>query len=310
MKIAVMGAGAMGGYFGGRLAQAGHDVWLIARGAHLAAMQADGLRITSPMGDAHITDIHAVADASEVGLADVILFMVKNRDVETAAEAIKPMLGEQTMVITCQNGVTAHERLGAIIGAQHVVPGVARIPASIPEPGRVLHDSEFDVLVFGEPDGSTSARCQSLADALNESPGATPLISTAILHDLWGKFCSQSSLASLTTLTGLDIGPLRDTPASARLFQDAIAEACTVATAVLPDFPQTEPAKYWGIIQRLPGTMHASMLDDLRAGKPLENEYLSGDVVRLGAKHGVPTPIHSVLYSALKPIADQLEPVE
>ncbi len=307
MKIAVMGAGALGGYFGGRLAQAGQEVWLIARGAHLAALQADGLRIASPLGDAHVTDIHATGDPGEVGQADVVLFMVKNRDVESAAEAIKPMLRDDTLVVTCQNGVSAHERLGAVIGDHHVVPGVARIPASIPTPGTVKHDSEFETLLFGEVDGHSSERCQRLADALNESPAASALLTNTILNDLWAKFCSQSALASLTTLTGLDIGPLRENPVSAQLFQDAIAEACSVATAVLPDFPMTEQAKYWGFIQRLPGTMHASMLDDLRVGKPLEHEYISGEVVRLGAKHSVPTPIHSVLYAALKPTADRLE---
>jgi len=307
MKIAVMGAGAIGGYFGGRLAQAGHDVWLIARGAHLAAMQDDGLRITSPLGDAHVSDIHATGDPAEVGPVDVVMFMVKNRDVEAAAEAIKPMLRDDTLVVTCQNGVSAHERLGAVIGMHHVVPGVARIPASVPTPGTIKHDSDFEILLFGELDGSETARCQRLADALNDSPAATGLLSTTILNDLWAKFCSQSALASLTTLTGLDIGPLRENPVSGELFQNAIAEACAVADAILPDFPDTALEQYWGFIQRLPGTMHASMLDDLRAGKPLEHEFMSGEVVRLGAKHGVPTPIHSVLYAALKPIADQLE---
>lgn len=308
MKIAVMGAGALGGYFGGRLAQGGHEVTLIARGAHLEALRADGLHIKSRLGDAHIRDIRATGDPASLDPVDVVLFMVKNRDVETAAQAIGPLLHAGTMVMTCQNGVTAHERLGMVIGMDHVLPGVARIPASIPQPGHILHDSDFETLVFGELDGRESDRCARLAKALNESPGATGKVSTTILPDLWAKFCSQSTLASLTTLTGLDIGPLRDTPESAELFRAAIAEACDVARAAVPGFPDTALDQYWGFIQRLPATMHASMLDDLRAGKPLENEYLSGEVVRQGARLGVPTPIHAVLYAALKPIADGLEP--
>ena len=201
MKIAVMGAGALGGYFGGRLAQAGHEVWLIARGSHLEAIRRDGLRIRSPKGDAHLTDIHATGSPADVGRADVILFMVKNRDVEGAAEAIRPMIGDETMVVTCQNGITAWERLGGIVGARHVVPGVARTPGEIVEPGVIRHTAELDMLIFGEPDGGSSDRCERLRAALEEA-GTTPVIADNIMHELWSKFCGQTALASLTTPTG------------------------------------------------------------------------------------------------------------
>jgi 2-dehydropantoate 2-reductase len=128
-----------------------------------------------------------------------------------------------------------------------------------------------------------------------------------ILHELWSKFCSQAALASLTTITGLDVGPLRDNPVSMKLFKDAIIETETLARAIVPGLPDDMLERDWAFVARLPPTMHASMLDDRRRGKPIEHEYLSGDVVRLGERHGVPTPIHSVLYAALKPIADQLE---
>lgn len=306
MKIAVMGAGALGGYFGGRLAQAGHEVWLIARGGHLEAIRRDGLRIISPKGDAHLTDIHATGSPADVGTADVILFMVKNRDVEGAAEAIRPMIGDHSMVVTCQNGITAWERLGGIVGARHVVPGVARTPGEIVEPGVIRHTAELDMLIFGEPDGRRSDRCERLRAALEEA-GTTPVIADNILHELWSKFCGQSTLASLTTLTGLDVGPLRETPESAQLFKDAIAEVYRLGRVIVPDLPETILQDNWDFVMRLPAGMHASMLDDLRKGKPLEHEYLSGDVVRLGFAHDVETPIHRVLYAALKPIADRLE---
>ena len=306
MKIAVMGAGALGGYFGGRLAQAGHEVWLIARGAHLDAMQKNGLKIISPNGDAHLRDIHATGDPAEVGEVDVVFFMVKNRDVENAAKAIQPMLGSETFVVTCQNGITAWERLGAIVGEDRVIPGVARIPGEITRPGVITHTATFDVLSFGEVDGSPSQRTRDLRDVLADA-ATSPVIVDNIRHDLWTKFCGQSALASLTTLTGLDVGPLRDTPESAKLFKDAIAENYRVGKAVVPDLPEDIPDINWNWIQRLPDHMHASMLDDLRNGKPIELEYLSGDVVRLGRKHGVPTPIHGTLYAALKPMADRLE---
>lgn len=307
MKIAVMGAGALGGYFGGRLAQAGHDVTLIARGAHLAALRDNGLIINSPKGDAHLKDIRATATPGAVGQVDVILFMVKNIDVETAATAIKPMIAADTMVVTCQNGITAWERLAAIIGKQHVVPGVARIPGAITAPGVITHSAPLDILTFGEPEGGTTRRCEDLHDALAEA-GTSPVLHDNILTDLWMKFCSQSTLASMTTLTRLDIGPLRDNPASWALFQAAVQEAFDVAKAVRPDMPDGALDTMRGFVAQLPDTMHASMLDDLRNGKPLEHEYLSGDLVRLGEKHGVPTPIHSVLYAALRPIADPLLP--
>lgn len=305
MKIAIMGAGALGGYFGARLAQAGHDVSLIARGAHLEAMRKNGLRIISPKGDAHLHSIHATGDPAEVGPTDFIMFMVKNRDVEGAAEVIKPMIGEKTAIVTCQNGVTAWERLGAIVGAHHVIPGVARIPGEVTRPGVITHTAELDMLLFGEADGAQSARCEALRDALAEA-GTTPVIADNIIHELWSKFCGQSTLASLTTLTRLDIGPLRDNVVSAQLFQDAILEAERVGRAAVPDLPDTVLSQNWDFVMRLPANMHASMLDDLRNEKPLEHEYLSGDVVRLGQKYDVETPIHSVLYAALKPIADRL----
>ncbi|WP_375173784.1 ketopantoate reductase family protein [Pseudooceanicola sp.] len=306
MRIAVMGAGALGGYFGARLALAGFDVWFVARGAHLDAMQRDGLRVISPNGDMHVSPVQATADPAEVGVADVVLFMVKNRDVESAGAQIKPMLGPQTMVVTCQNGVTAWERLGAVIGAEHVVPGVARIPGEVTEPGLITHSAPLDQLIFNETDGQVSARVTALRDAL-EQAGVTPIVSPNIHHELWGKFCSQSVLASLTTLMQMDVGPIRDCPESRQLFRDAMREAEAVGRAVVPDLPQDTLAKSWTFVENLPPIMHASMLDDFRKFKPIEHEYLSGDVVRLGARHGVPTPIHSVLYAALKPTADRLE---
>jgi len=306
MKIAVMGAGALGGYFGGRLEQAGNEVWLIARGAHLEALKAGGLRILSPKGDAHLPAIRATDAPGEVGPADIVLFMVKNRDVEAAAEAIRPMIGPETMIVTCQNGVTAWERLGAIVGADHVVPGVARIPGETVEPGVIRHTAPLDTLLFGEADGRQSERCHVLSDLLTAA-GTTPVVPDNILHELWSKFSVQGALASLTTLTGLDVGPLRENPVSAQLFRDAIAEAYRVGRAVVPDLPEDVPEKNWDFVMSLPPQMHASMLDDLRRGKPLEHEFLSGEVVRRGAAHGVATPIHSVLYAALKPISDGLE---
>ncbi|SMX43188.1 ketopantoate reductase family protein [Maliponia aquimaris] len=307
MKIGIMGAGALGGYFGARLQQAGNDVWYVARGAHLAAMRTSGLTVHSPKGDLALERVQATDDPAEVGQVDVVLFMVKNRDVESAGAQIAPMLGPDTVVVTCQNGVTAWERLAAVIGPERVVPGVARIPGEITSPGVITHTAALDILIFGEAGGGTSDRCRALHDAL-AAAGTTPQLSETILHELWSKFCGQAALASITTLTGLDIGPLRDTPESARLFRDAIEEVIRVGKAAVPDLPDDLLEKNWKFIGSiLPPHMHASMLDDLRNGKPLENDWLSGDVVRLGRKHGIATPIHWAFFAALKPLADRLE---
>ncbi|MDU8910241.1 ketopantoate reductase family protein [Aestuariicoccus sp. MJ-SS9] len=300
MRIAVMGAGALGGYFGGRLAAAGNDVALIARGPHLAAIRERGLKIRSPRGDLHLPEMAATDDPATVGPVDVILFMVKNYDVESGARAIAPMLGAETMVITCQNGVSAHQRLGAVIGAGRVVPGVARIPADVPEPGVINHSAMWDGLSFGETDGRVTSRIVRFRDALREA-GATAVVPENILHDLWQKFISQAALAGLTTLTRLDIGPLRSNPDSQALFLAAMHETERVGRAVVPDLPEGMVEIAWKNLDNLPDTMHASMLDDLNAGKRLEVDYLSGDVVRLGREHGVPTPIHEVFRAALQP---------
>ena len=301
MKIAVMGAGALGGYFGARLADAGQDVWFIARGAHLAAMQTDGLIVESMKGDVHLPKVKATDNPAEVGVADVILFMVKNYDVIDSAHAIAPMIGPDTMVVTCQNGISAHERLGEIVGHQRVVPGVVRMPGDIPRPGVVRHTAPFDRFAFGELDGSKSDRVIRFYDAL-EAAGTMPEIPGNILHDLWIKFIMQASFASMTTITRLNVDAFRGEGPAQDLFINSMRETEKVARAIVPDLPDGIVEKVWALLESLPPTTHASMLDDLNNGKRLEVDYLGGDVVRLGKKYGIPTPIHETLWAALQPL--------
>ena len=300
MRILVMGAGALGGYFGARLQAAGHEVVYVARGAHLAALQKSGLQLHSPKGDLSLPEITAVEVPPASLAPDYVLFTVKNSDVEGAAAALLPALGPQTAIVTVQNGISAPERLSAVVGARRVVPGVARIPGDIAAPGVIRHSAEIDRLSFGEADGTRSARVEALHRALTDA-GCTPDIPDNITHDLWLKFISQSVMASITALTRLDMGPLLANPASRRLFYDAMAEVFAVGQARVPDLPGNSLDVAWQWMQRLHPTMHASMLDDLTRGKPLENDYLSGDVVRLGRAAGVPTPIHTVFHAALAP---------
>ncbi|MEM8729768.1 MAG: 2-dehydropantoate 2-reductase [Pseudomonadota bacterium] len=306
MRIAIMGTGALGGTFGARLAAAGHDVHFIARGANLEAMRARGLRLISPHGDVHLDPVQVAEDPSEIGPVDVVFFMVKNTDVESAGQAILPLMQADTSVLTTQNGVTAWDRLGEIIGHARVIPGVVRFPSRLVEPGVIEHYSDMDAVHFNEIAGGTSPRTEALADMLRVA-GIRPVLPDNIHHDLWEKFCSQCMMTSLTALTRLPLGPLRDTPETAAMIRDGIEEVCSVGRAIVPDLPQDMAEKGWHFVQQVPATLRTSMQEDLLREKPLEHEFLAGDVVRLGARYGVPTPIHTVLYNALKPVSDLLK---
>lgn len=202
MKIAVMGAGALGGYFGGRLAAAGADVSFIARGAHLEALRSNGLKIESPLGDLHLPKVNATSDPADVGPVDMVLFLVKLYDTEEAARAIAPLLGPETSIVTFQNGVNSSERIGRIAGEGRIIPGIAVIPADVRAPGIVRHSGPFARLVFGEPDGSESTRCKALLDLL-KSAGIDAEAVANIQVRVWEKFIKLSTLSAITTLTRL-----------------------------------------------------------------------------------------------------------
>jgi len=300
MRVAVMGAGALGGYFGGRLATAGHEVTLIARGTHLDALRRNGLTIRSPKGDAHIPDIEATDDPGDVGPVDVVIFAVKNQDVDASAKALVPVLGRGTWAITVQNGVRAPERLAEILGNERVVPGVVRMPGDISAPGVIRHSADFDFIHFGELNGQVTERVQGFRDALVEA-GCMAEISTDIRTELWRKFTMQASFASVSALTRLDVGVIRESSECSSMFHSSIKETAAVAQAVLPNLGEDLSTAAWDFIQKVPPKAHASMLDDLNRGKPIEIDYLSGEVVRLGRKHGVPTPIHAFFLASLAP---------
>ncbi len=303
MRIAVMGAGALGGYFGGRLAAAGADVTFIARGAHLDALRSKGLKIESPLGDLHLPQVNATNDPAGVGPVDMVLFLVKLYDTEEAAHAIAPMLGPQTSIVTFQNGVNSSERIGRIAGDGRVIPGIALIPADIRAPGIVRHSGPFARLVFGEVDGSDSARCKDLLEAL-KSAGIDAEAVANIQVRVWEKFIMLSTLSAITTLTRLNIGPIFADEACAALVERAAQETHAVGQKVCPGLPSDAAAKAVSMLKGMPGHMHASMLDDLNRGKRLELNDLSGEVVRLGREHGIATPTHEMAWRALHPYAN------
>ncbi|MEQ8699271.1 MAG: 2-dehydropantoate 2-reductase [Bauldia litoralis] len=303
MKIAVMGAGALGCYFGGRLARSGADIAFVARGAQLKALRRDGLRIESPLGDDHIAPVTATDDPEEIGPVDTILFLVKLYDTEAAARRIAPMLGAETAVVSFQNGIDPWDRIAVVVGPGHVVGGTAVIPADIRAPGIVRHNGPFARLTFGEFDGRKSARCEALCAAL-EHAGVEAEVVPDIEVKIWEKFLVLSALAAATALTRLSIGPILADPLGRDLFRAAIRESHAVGRAACPALGEDAADRAFALASDFPPGMRASMLDDLERGKRLELDGLSGAVVRLGREHDIETPTHAVVQAALHPYVD------
>src|SRR4051812_12030533 len=223
MRIAVIGAGGVGGGFGAALAKAGADVTFVARRAHLAAMKRDGLKVQSPRGDTHVVPTQATDDPAEIGAVDIVLFCVKLWDVESAGERIRPLIGKDTAVIPLQNGIDAHERLLPILGAGAVMCGVAQISASITAPGTITQVGTFMRMVFGELDGSRSRRGEALLGLCTKA-GFEAVLSENILTDLWMKFILLASNAGMMALARQPIGALRDDPDMLPIFRAAYQE--------------------------------------------------------------------------------------
>jgi 2-dehydropantoate 2-reductase len=295
----MVGAGGVGGYFGARLAAAGEDVTFIARGAHLAALRASGLKLQSPKGDLHLTSVNATDSTASVGRVDVVLVTVKMYDLEAAAVTLPPLLGPDTVVVTLQNGVEAVDVIAGQMNRHHVAGGVAYVAAVITEPGTIRHTS-LDALIFGELDGRRSHRLIRLEAACARA-GFSARVSEHIEIDLWSKFSRLSVFSGMTAVTRSPIGVLRGDPELLALLRSACEETLRVGRArgvALPDLVMTEIME---MVDSLPYHAKASMLEDLERGRRLELPWLSGAVVRLGREAGVPTPIHAFIATVLKP---------
>ena len=300
MRIAVVGAGGVGGGFGAALAKAGADVTFIARGAHLAAMKSAGLRIEGGRGETHLMPTQATDDPKTVGPVDYVLFCVKLWDVEKAGEHIKPLVGPDTAVIPLQNGIDAPERLIPILGKQAVMGGVAQISASIVEPGVVRQVGTFMRMLFGELDGSPSARGEALR-AMCEKAGFDVTLSDRIVTELWMKFILLATNASVVAVARQPIGKLRDDPDMKPQFIAAYNEVIAVGKARGVRLPADALDKMLAFNAGAPPTMKPSMALDLERGNRIELPWLGGKVVELGRQLGVPTPTHAFMYAALKP---------
>jgi 2-dehydropantoate 2-reductase len=302
MRIAVIGAGGVGGGFGAALAKAGGDVTFVARGAHLAAMKQNGLKVQGGRGETHIVPTKATDNPAEIGPVDIVLFCVKLWDVESAGERIKPLIGKGTAVIPLQNGIDSHERLLPIIGGEALMCGVAQISASITAPGVITQVGTFMRMIFGELDGKRSKRAEDLL-ALCLKAGFDATLSETILTDLWMKFILLATNASMTAATRQPIGKLRDDPDLRATFVASFRETYEVGRAKGIALPTDAVERILDFVGHSPPAMKASMALDLDRGNRLELPWLSGKVVALGRELGVPTPTHSTLYAVLKPYA-------
>lgn len=298
MRIAIMGSGGVGGYFGARLAQAGEDVCFVARGAHLAAMREHGLRVESARGDTHLARPNVTDDPAGLGTADVVLVGVKLWDTEAAARAIAPLVGPDTAVVSFQNGVQKDEILREVLGEAPVMGGVAYIAATIDRPGVIAHTGTMQRLVFGEYDGSRSPRAEALLAAC-ERAGIDAELSTDIRRELWQKFVFLVAFSGTTSVIRRPIGPIRAHPQTRALFLDAMDEAIAVGRAEGVDLPADFAENRLTFADSLPAEMTSSMHHDLERGNRLELPWLSGDVVRRGKVAGIPTPVNRVISDVL-----------
>ncbi len=299
MRIAIIGSGGVGGYFGGRLAAAGADVSFLARGAHLEAMRARGLRITSPKGDLHLPRVTAESDPAAIGPVDVAFFAVKLYDTETALALLPPLVGPGTIVVGFQNGVETVASLTRAVGAAHTAGGVSYVSAVIAEPGVIRHTA-MDHLIFGMPDGSQSPQLDALLEACRPA-GFQSTLSRDVTVDIWTKFVRLSVFSGMTAVTRGPIGVIVNDPELLEMLKAAVRETLAVAHAKGVAVPSTIDEDVAAAYKALPPQAKASMLEDLERSRRIELPWLSGAVVRLGREAGVPTPIHAFINAVLKP---------
>jgi len=293
-----MGSGGLGGYFGARLAQAGSDVAFLARGAHLTAMREHGLKVESALGDVHLRDVRATDKPADLGLVDFVFFCVKLWDSEAAAEQIAPLVGPNTTIISFQNGVQKDNLLRRGFGDAALMGGVAYIATAIERPGVIKHTGTMQRLVFGEYDGSSSPRAQALLEACLAG-GINAELSNDVRREIWDKFIFLVGLSATTTTIRLPIGPIREHPQTRAFLLDVMREAMAVGRAHGVMLPEDYAEARLAFCDSLPADMTSSMHHDLERGNRLEVAWLSGGVVELGKKAGVPTPANAAVAAIL-----------
>ncbi len=297
-----MGAGGVGGYFGGRLAQAGHDVSFVARGRHLEALKAKGLSLKSPAGDAAIK-VKASANPAELGDVEVVLFAVKLWDTESAAEAIRPLVAKGGVVIPFQNGVESIERIGKLLGRERVMGGAAYIAARIAEPGVIAQTGQMSRLRFGAVEPSQRPLAVAFHAACAKA-GIDAELADDIVRVLWEKFVLLAPLAGVTTISRSRIGTVRADPDLRWLLENAMRETWEIGRRRGVALADDQVAATMKMADALPAEMTSSMHGDLEAGGRLEAPWLAGAVARMARELGLEAPVNRAIYAALKPFVD------
>jgi len=301
MKIAVVGSGAIGGYYGALLQQAGHQVAFLARGDHLAAMRDRGLRIESLLlPEPLVLRVRATDRPEEIGPADLVLFAVKSYDTDAAAALLPPLLHKETAVLTLQNGVDNVDRLSERIGRNHILGGACYIFTAIASPGVITHTGGPRRVVFGELDGRSTPRAEHIRDAL-AATGVPVDLSNHILVALWEKYIFITAQGGMTALTRLPLGVIRQSPATMEMYLDAASEVAAVGRAHGVPIPEGERDRVGRAAESLDPGSYSSLYNDLTRGRRMELDALPGYVVRLGRRYGVPTPVCRAIYAALLP---------
>jgi len=302
MRLAIFGSGGLGGYFGARLAHAGRDVVFIARGRNLSAMRANGLAVSSALGDFHLGAVEVTDDPASVGPVDVVLVGVKTWQVEEAAAAMRPLIGSETVVIPLQNGVEAPAQLASVLGAGPVLGGFCRAISFLDAPGRIRHVGVDPYLGFGELDNRRSARVERVLETLSGIDHFTAEVPADIHVGMWNKFTIISAISGVGAVTRMPIGLMRSVPQSRLMFEQALAEIVQVAHARDIALPTDTVPKLLEFTDTFPPEGTSSMQRDIMEGRPSELEAQNGAVVRLGREVGVPVPINEFIYHSLLPM--------
>ena len=301
MRIAVFGAGGVGGYFGGRLAQTGEEVVFIARGEHLKALQTNGLRVDSTKGDFLIKPIQATSDPRWVGVVDIVLLAVKAWQVPEAAQDMRPLIGEETGVVFLGNGVEAISQLCVVLGERHVLGGRCNISAFIAAPGHIQHVGIEPRVAFNELDGQASARVERLRQAFEHS-NVMATVPEDIQAAIWEKFVFIAAVSGLGAITRAPVGVFRSLPETREMLEQAIDETVRVARAKKINLPEDIAASTLAFIDKMAPGVVASMTRDVLAGCPSELGAQNGALVRMGLELGIPTPVHTFIYNSLLPL--------
>jgi 2-dehydropantoate 2-reductase len=297
MKIAVMGSGGVGGYFGARLAKGGADVAFVARGPHLVAMRERGLTV-SGFDEFHLPKVAATEDPATIGVADLVIFAVKLWDTAQALSQIKPVVGPQTVVISFQNGVLKDDDLTKAFGSERIMGGVCYVATSIARPGVIARTGPLERMVFGEFDGLASPRAKRFLDACLAG-GIKAELAADIRREIWEKFVFLVALSGSTTTMRTTIGPIRENPQTRRFLLDLMREVVAVGRARGVDLPQDYAERRLALADQVAPDMTSSMHHDLERGHRLEVRWLAGAVVELGAAAGVPTPLNRAVADIL-----------